>query len=106
MNLGKAIKLKRIEKEISAKKFAKLIDVTAEFLSKLENDKAKPSWKLLSSIAVALETTVAFIIIKSFDENDFKEVDDVAGRHTGNGDVKFQLCRLLFEIDQKYKMSQ
>jgi len=54
---GKAIKMKRVEHEMSQKYLANLIKVTPSYLSLIEKDKVYPGGELLVAIYTILRVT-------------------------------------------------
>lgn len=55
IHLGKTIRRMRIERGISQQTLAKDADLTASFLSLVENDRRQPSLTVLSRLASALK---------------------------------------------------
>ena len=51
MNFGKLLRELRYKEEIGIKKLAKAIDVDYAYLSRIENDKIKPSERVISKIS-------------------------------------------------------
>lgn len=62
MNLGEKIKKIRIEKKFSLRDLAAMVDLSASFLSQIEQGKASPSIENLKKIANSLEVRVSYLI--------------------------------------------
>ena len=65
MTLGRALKMARAEKGWQQQQLAKEAQLSQKYLSRVENDKADPSWSVLVKLSVALDPylhldTVAF----------------------------------------------
>ena len=55
MEVGKVIKIKRIEKDLKVKELASKVDITEQYMSNIEHGKRNPSLKLLKKLAKELE---------------------------------------------------
>ena len=60
--LGKRVKLKRIEKELSQEKLAARADLSYRFISLLERGKQTPTIISLQRTALALDTTLSELL--------------------------------------------
>ena len=60
--LGTAIKFYRVSKNISQGQLAAVVQITPQYLSKLEHGAAKPSLDLLFTIADSLQLPVAKLL--------------------------------------------
>ena len=58
MEVGKVIKIKRIEKDLKVKELASKIDITEQYMSNIEHGKRNPSLKLLKKLAKELGCSV------------------------------------------------
>ena len=58
MEVGKVIKIKRIEKELKVKELASKVDIKEQYMSKIEHGKRNHSLKLLKKLAKELECSV------------------------------------------------
>jgi len=94
MKIGKTIKSIRTERGLKQKDLAAKLSMTAEFLSKIENNEKKPSWPTLSEIADALDVTVPFILLSSISADDIK-----AGEKQNFLKMKHGLEMLLNDIE-------
>lgn len=61
-NVGQKIKEERQLKNYNQKEFAKKLGISAGFLSKIENDKIKPTEKILKDMALILNVEVGFLL--------------------------------------------
>ncbi len=62
MTLGERIKKMRIEKKLSLRDLAAMVDLSASFLSQIEQGKASPSIENLKKIANSLEVRVSYLL--------------------------------------------
>ena len=62
MTIGERIKKKRNEKDFSLRELAAKVDLSASFLSQIEQGKASPSIENLKKIATYLEVKVSYLI--------------------------------------------
>ena len=62
MTIGERIKKKRNEKGFSLRELAGKVDLSASFLSQIEQGKASPSIEILKKIANYLEVKVSYLI--------------------------------------------
>jgi transcriptional regulator with XRE-family HTH domain len=69
MNLGKAIKLCRIQKNIKQSELAGLANISVAYLSLLEQGKRDPSFSTIENIAIALDIPLSIIIFLAADSN-------------------------------------
>ena len=58
MNVGKKIKMKRVEKDIMVKELAEAVGVTLQHMSAVENGRKTASLKLLRKIAKELDCSL------------------------------------------------
>ena len=58
MEVGKVIKIKRIEKDLKVKELASKVDITEQYMSNIEHGKRNPSLKLLKKLAKELGCSV------------------------------------------------
>lgn len=81
MTIGERIKKKRNEKGFSLRELAGKVDLSASFLSQIEQGKASPSIENLKKIANYLEVKVSYLI---------EEEDEALGSfHIKKGDRKY-----------------
>ena len=69
MNLGKAIKLCRVQKNIKQTELAELAKISVAYLSLLEQGKRDPSFSTIENIAIALDIPISIIIFLAADSN-------------------------------------
>ena len=84
MKLGEKIKLLRTEKELTQPELAHKAGIEQSYLSKLENDKAIPSFDIINRVAMALESTGMGIIdtlSQSYVENNLSHIPEVAAEY-------------------------
>ena len=58
MEVGKVIKIKRIEKDLKVKELASKVEITEQYMSNIEHGKRNPSPKLLKKLAKELGCSV------------------------------------------------
>ena len=58
MEVGKVIKIKRIEKDLKVKELASKVDITEQYMSNIEHGKRNPSLKLRKKLAKELGCSV------------------------------------------------
>ena len=58
MEVGKVIKIKRIEKDLKVKELASRVEITEQYMSNIEHGKRNPSLKLLKKLAKELGCSV------------------------------------------------
>ncbi len=74
MNLGKAIKLCRVQKNMSQSELAKLADISVSYLSLLERGKRDPSFSTVQKISEAINIPASILIFLATDQNEFSEI--------------------------------
>ena len=72
MNLGKAIKMIRVKRDMSQEDLAVAAGVTGGYISLLERNKRDPGMALVKKLADALTVPVSVMIY--FADNDIKEL--------------------------------
>ncbi|NGP75627.1 helix-turn-helix transcriptional regulator [Balneolaceae bacterium YR4-1] len=72
MKFGDAIYTVRKQKNMSQDKFSKLIGVDQSYLSLLENNKKRPSTKLLEEISNSINIPLPILLFYSISEEDVK----------------------------------
>lgn len=84
MKLGEQIKLLRNEKVMTQPELASKAGIEQSYLSKLENDKAVPSFDIINRVAMALDTTGLDLIItlsQSYIEDNLSHIPEVAAEY-------------------------
>ena len=71
MEVGKVIKIKRIEKDLKVKELASKVDITEQYMSNIEHGKRNPSLKLLKKLAKELGCSVYEFIEEWYKEGDW-----------------------------------
>lgn len=62
MSIGERIKKSRNDKSLSLRELATMVDLSASFLSQIEQGKASPSIENLKKIATSLDVRVSYLI--------------------------------------------
>lgn len=70
MNIGNAIHTVRKQKDLSQKEFSELVGIDQSYLSMIENNKKKPSMKLLEKISQETKTPLPILLFFSLSEED------------------------------------
>lgn len=83
MNLGEKLKKIRNEKGFSLRDLASQVDLSASFLSQIEESKASPSIENLKKIATCLDVRVSYLI-----EDDEVKKDTVLIRKTERSSIE------------------
>ena len=73
MNIGDVIASIRRRKRIDQKIFAELINTSPSYLSQIENNRKKPSIKLLKVIAEKLQVPLSILIYATLEEKYFPD---------------------------------
>lgn len=69
MNLGKAIKLCRVQRDLSQSKLASIAGISVSYLSLLERNKRDPTFSTIEGIAGGLDVPMSiFIFLAASDE--------------------------------------
>ena len=63
--LGEAVRDRRVEKDLSLRDLAKLIDIAPSYLSDIENDRRVPSEEIIHNIAQALDMDADDLMARS-----------------------------------------
>ena len=75
MNLGKAIKLSRIRRELNQSELAKKAGISVSYLSLLERGKRDPSFSTVEGIANALEIPVSILVFLGANDDEVSGLD-------------------------------
>lgn len=84
MKLGEKIKLLRTEKELTQPELAQKAGIEQSYLSKLENDKAVPSFDIINRISMALEITgmeLIDMLSQSYVEKELSHIPEIAAEY-------------------------
>jgi transcriptional regulator with XRE-family HTH domain len=74
MNIGKAIKICRIQKNLRQSDLAKIANISVAYLSLLEQGKRDMNFSTLNSIANALDIPVSILVFLGTDSEELKEI--------------------------------
>ena len=88
MEVGKVIKIKRIEKDLKVKELASKVEITEQYMSNIEHGKRNPSLKLLKKLAKELGCSVYEFI----EEQDKGMIEDEQ-RFQRNMDTKRDMAK-------------
>ena len=88
MEVGKVIKIKRIEKDLKVKELDSKVDITEQYMSNIEHGKRNPSLKLLKKLAKELGCSVYEFI----EEQDKGMIEDEQ-RFQRNMDTKGDMAK-------------
>ena len=93
--VGAALRKHRLAKGLSLRQFARQLEVSASFISQLENGKSQPSVATLFAICEALDVSVDQLFAQSSDRAHQRPNSDVFGdrrsgpaAHSGTGDSR------------------
>lgn len=75
MNLGKAIKLCRTQKNINQTELAKLANISVSYLSLLERGKRDPNLSTVEKISTALKVPVSILMFLAADSNELSDIN-------------------------------
>ena len=75
MDLGKAIKLCRTQRDLNQSSLAKLSGISVAYLSLLENGKRDPTFSTIESIADALNVPIYILIFLASNQGDLFGID-------------------------------
>jgi transcriptional regulator with XRE-family HTH domain len=70
MDLGSAIKLLRLQKDLKQNAFAEICDISPTYLSQIENNLKLPNISMLQVIAKNLDIPLPILFFLSIDEKD------------------------------------
>lgn len=73
MRIGQAIKQLREQKSYNQKELAQACEISAAYLSQIENNKRQPSLDLIEVIGNKLGVPVPVILFRSLNEQDIQE---------------------------------
>ena len=88
MEVGKVIKIKRVEKDLKVKELASKVEITEQYMSNIEHGKRNPSLKLLKKLAKELGCSVYEFI----EEQDKGMIEDEQ-RFQRNMDTKGDMAK-------------
>jgi transcriptional regulator with XRE-family HTH domain len=74
MNLGKAIRLCRIQRNLNQSELAESADISVSYLSLLERGKRDPNFSTVERIAAALNVPVSILVFLAADEEELSGI--------------------------------
>lgn len=74
MNLGKAIRLCRVQKQLSQADLASMAGISVSYLSLLEKNKRDPNLSTVEGIANALEVPLSILVYLAMDSTEIKSI--------------------------------
>lgn len=74
MNIGKAIKLCRIQKGMRQFELAALANISVAYLSLIEQGKRDPNFSVLQSISRGLDVPLSILVFLATDNSELKEM--------------------------------
>jgi transcriptional regulator with XRE-family HTH domain len=74
MNIGKAIKLCRIQKGMRQSELAESAEISVAYLSLIENDKRDPNFSVLQAISRSLDVPLSILVFLATDNSELKEM--------------------------------
>lgn len=74
MNLGKAIKLCRVQKQLSQAELATMAGISVSYLSLLEKNKRDPNISTVEKLASALEIPLSILVYLAMDGTELKGI--------------------------------
>jgi len=77
MNLGKAIKLCRIQRDLTQVQLATAATVSVSYLSLLERNRRDPSFSTIESIASVLQVPLIILIFLASDDSEKLKLDPI-----------------------------
>jgi len=75
MNLGKAVKLCRTQKDLSQTELAEAADISVSYLSLLERERRDPSLSTVEKIAAALKVPMIILMFLAADNSELSNID-------------------------------
>jgi len=74
MNIGKAIKLCRIQKNMRQSELADLAKISISYLSLIEQGKRDPNFSVLQEISQGLDIPMSILVFLATDNSELKEM--------------------------------
>ena len=74
MNLGKAIKLCRTQKNMKQSELADMVQISVSYLSLLEQGKRDPNFSIVQKIASALNVPVSILTFLGADKSELTDI--------------------------------
>jgi transcriptional regulator with XRE-family HTH domain len=74
MNIGKAIKLCRVQKGMRQSELSESAKISVAYLSLIENDKRDPNFSVLQAISRSLDVPLSILVFLATDNSELKEM--------------------------------
>ena len=74
MNIGKAIKLCRIQKNMRQSQLADLANISVSYLSLIEQGKRDPNFSVLQDISHGLDVPLSILVFLATDNSELKDM--------------------------------
>jgi transcriptional regulator with XRE-family HTH domain len=74
MNIGKAIRLCRIQKNMRQEELSKSAKISISYLSLIEKGKRDPNFSVLQSIAKSLDIPLSILVFLAADNNELRDI--------------------------------
>lgn len=100
--IGSRIREKRLEKRLTQEQVAECLDISGEYMSKIENGRAKISLKRLAELSLLLECPIEYLISGSvmqapdYKANEFTKL--LEGLSSKEKDVIFKITELITSL--------
>ena len=75
MNLGKAIKLCRVQRDLTLTELAKKADISKSYLSLVERGMRDPTFSTIESLATALEVPISILVFLAADGKELEAMN-------------------------------
>ena len=76
MNIGKAIKLCRIQKNLYQDQLAKLANISPAYLSLIEKNQRDPTFSVIENISKALNIPLSILIFLGADKHELSDLGE------------------------------
>ena len=74
MNIGKAIRLCRVQKNMRQSELAVLADISVAYLSLIEQGKRDPNFSVLNAISRGLNIPLSILVFLATDKNELNDI--------------------------------
>jgi transcriptional regulator with XRE-family HTH domain len=101
MNIGKAIKLCRVQRNLTQKELAERADISKSYLSLIERGKRDPTFSTVEDIATALNVPTSILVFLAADGEELELVNaDLAEK------LSHTALRLIRESNEEIKLPE
>ena len=90
MNIGKAIRLCRTQRELNQSQLAERAGISVSYLSLLERGKRDPSFSTVENISTALDVPITILVFIAADEEELSGITPEL-----RGDISYTALRLI-----------